>query len=225
MAASSPLVVAIDDGYASYDQEEQLLAAEGARFALRPVRGDADRAVEAVRDASIVFVRESPVPRRAIEAMAEGRAVIRYGIGVDNIDQRAARERRIYVANVPDYGTDEVSSQAVALVLAVNRLVVLHDREVRAGRWSTGVLRPMLRLRGRTLGLVGYGRIAKHDAREARRLRLRPRPGARPAARRCRAAWRAVDLDTLCREADVISLHAPLNDATRGMIDARRHRR
>ena len=221
MAASSPLVVAIDDGYASYDQEEALLAAQGARFALRPVRGDADRAVEAVRDASIVFVRESPVPRRAIEAMAEGRAVIRYGIGVDNIDQRAARERRIYVANVPDYGTDEVSSQAVALVLAVNRLVVLHDREVRAGHWSTGVLRPMLRLRGRTLGLVGYGRIAKMTHEKlagfgfGRVLVHDPRATLPSGAE-------GVDLDILCREADVVSLHAPLNDATRGMIDARR---
>jgi D-3-phosphoglycerate dehydrogenase len=221
MAASSPLVVAIDDGYASYDQEEELLAAQGARFALRPVRGDADRAVEAVRDASIVFVRESPVPRRAIEAMAEGRAVIRYGIGVDNIDQRAARERRIYVANVPDYGTDEVSSQAVALVMAVNRLVVLHDREVRAGRWSTGVLRPMLRLRGRTLGLVGYGRIAKMTLEKLAgfgfgRVLVHDPRATLPSG------VEGVDLDTLCREADVISLHAPLNDATHGMIDGRR---
>lgn len=123
-----PLVVAIDDGYASYDQEEALLAAAGARFAVRPVRGSAIAAIDAVRDASIVFVRESPVPRAAIEAMpqgrAAGRAVIRYGIGVDNIDQQAAREHQIFVANVPDYGTDEVSSQAVALLLALNRRVL-----------------------------------------------------------------------------------------------------
>ncbi|MGZ8259080.1 MAG: C-terminal binding protein [Caldimonas sp.] len=221
MAGTQPLVVAIDDGYASYDQEEELLGAQGARFALRPVRGDADAAVEAVRDASIVLVRESPVPRRAIEAMVEGRAVIRYGIGVDNIDQGAARERRIYVANVPDYGIDEVSSQAVALVLAVNRLVVLHDREVRAGRWSTGVLRPMLRLRGRTLGLVGYGRIAKltHEKLAGfgfgRVLVHDPKAALPPGVK-------GVDLDTLCREADVVSLHAPLDDATRAMFDARR---
>ena len=221
MTSPAPLVVAIDDGYASYDQEEALLASVGARFALRPVRGDADAAMQAVRDASIVFVRESPLPRRAIEAMALGRAVIRYGIGVDNIDRQAASERRIYVANVPDYGTDEVSSQAVALLLALNRRLLLHDREVRAGRWSTGVLQPMLRLRGRTLGLVGYGRIARMTHEKLAgfgfgRVLVHDPRAALPAG------TEGVDLDTLCREADVITLHAPLNEQTHHLIDARR---
>ncbi|MBL8347289.1 MAG: C-terminal binding protein [Rubrivivax sp.] len=225
MSAEQPLVVAIDDGYASYDQEEALLAAAGARFVLRPVRGSAEAAVEAVRGAHIVLVRESPVPRPAIEALASdhgvARAVIRYGIGVDNIDQQAARERHVFVANVPDYGTDEVSSQAVALLLAVNRRLLLHDREVRAGRWSTGVLKPMLRLRGRTLGLVGYGRIARMTHEKlagfgfGRVLVHDPRAALPAGAEAC-------DLDTLCREADVISLHAPLTPATHHLIDARR---
>jgi phosphoglycerate dehydrogenase-like enzyme len=112
MNAMPELVVAIDDGYASYDQEEALLGAMGARFELRPVRASEAAAIEAVRDASVVLVRE-------------------------------------------------VSSQAAALALALNRRLLLHDRETRAGRWSTGVLQPMVRLRGRTLGLVGYGRIAR----------------------------------------------------------------
>ena len=220
-AARAPLVVAIDDGYAAYDQEEALLAEVGARFALRPVRGRADATVEAVRDADVVLVRESPVPRSAIESMAHGRAVIRYGIGVDNIDQVAARERRIHVANVPDYGIDEVATQTVALALACVRRLPRHDAEVRAGRWSTGVLAPMHRLRGGTLGLVGYGRIARmthamfagfgfarvlvhdhHDELPA---------GVEPA-----------DVDTVCREADIVSLHVPLTAETHHLIDARR---
>lgn len=217
-----PLVVAIDDGYASYDQETQLLAQAGADFALRPVRGDAAAAVQAVRDASIVLVRESPVSRAALEGMAHGRAVIRYGIGVDNIDLEAARERRIQVANVPDYGTDEVSSQAVALALALNRRLLLHDAQVRAGAWSTGVLKPMHRLRGGVLGLVGYGRIARmtHDKLAgfgfARVLVHDPQAQALPAG------VQACSLDEVCRQADVLSLHAPLNAQTRRMIDARR---
>ena len=218
-----PLVVAIDDGYASYDEETTLLATVGARFALRPVRGSAAAAVDAVRDADVVLVRESPVPRAAIEAMAHGRAVIRSGIGVDNIDQAAARERRLFVANVPDYGTDEVATQTVALALAAVRRLRLHDAEVRAGRWSTGVLRPMHRLRGGTLGLVGYGRIARrtHEMLAgfgfARVLAHDPgHAGELPAG------VQAVDVDTLCREADLLSLHAPLTPATHHLIDARR---
>ena len=92
-----------------------LLAAANAAFELRPCRGDAAQAEQAVRGADVVLVRESPLPRRVIEAMDRCRAIVRYGIGVDNIDLGAACERRIMVANVPDYGIDEVSTQAVAV--------------------------------------------------------------------------------------------------------------
>jgi D-3-phosphoglycerate dehydrogenase len=222
MPDDSPLVVAIDDGYERYDQEQQLLGEAGARFEVRPCRRDLGATIAAVRDASIVLVRESPLPRAAIDAMARGRAVIRYGIGVDNIDQQAAREHRIMVCNVPDYGTDEVATQTVALALAVVRRLRLHDGAVRAGDWSTGVLQKMYRLRGRTLGLFGYGRIARrtHEMLAgfgfARTLVHDPRatlppPGAEHA-----------DADMVCREADLISLHAPLTAQTRHLIDARR---
>lgn len=219
--ASRPLVVALDDGYASYDQEERLLAEVGAGFAVRPARGDPEAAVDAVRDADVVLVRESPVPRRAIDAMTHGRAVIRYGIGVDNIDQQAARERRIYVANVPDYGIDEVATQTVALALAVVRRLRLHDREVRAGRWSTGVLAPMHRLRGRTLGLIGYGRIARmtHGMFEGFGF---GRVLAHDPVADLPVGVEAADIDRICREADLISLHAPMSAETRHLIDARR---
>jgi D-3-phosphoglycerate dehydrogenase len=125
------------------------------------------------------------------------------------------------VANVPDYGTDEVSSHAVALTLAVSRRLWLHDREVREGRWSTGVLQPMFRLRGRTLGLVGFGRIARMTLEKfagfgfARVLVYDPRA-------ELPAGVEHADVDTLCAESDVISLHAPLNDSTRHLINAQR---
>jgi D-3-phosphoglycerate dehydrogenase len=220
-AAPHALVVAIDDGYAAYDQECALLGAVGARFVVRPVRGSVDAACDAVRDADVVLVRESPLPRRAIEAMARGRAVVRYGIGVDNIDRQAARERRIVVANVPDYGVEEVATQTVALALAVVRRLRLHDREVRAGRWSTGVLAPMWRLRGRSLGIVGYGRIGRRTHEMLRgfgfaRVLVHDQHAELPPDAR------AASIDDLCREADLISLHAPLTDVTRHLIDARR---
>lgn len=219
--ASRLRVVALDDGYAEYDQEAALLAAEGATFELRPCRKDPRAAAESVRGADVVLVRESPVPRLVIEAMDRCRAIIRYGIGVDNIDQEAARERRIAVANVPDYGTDEVSTQAVALALAVVRRVALHDAEVRSGRWSTGVLKPMYRLRGRTLGLVGYGRIARMTHEKlagfsfGRVLIDDPHAEMPPGAEKA-------SVDEICREADLISLHAPLTPQTRHLIDGRR---
>jgi D-3-phosphoglycerate dehydrogenase len=215
------LVVALDDGYPDYEQETTLLASVGARFEVRPCRHDEGAVVAAVRDADVALVRESPVSRQAIAAMQRGLAVIRYGIGVDNIDLEAARQRHIAVANVPDYGTDEVATQTVALALAVVRRLRLHEQEVRAGRWSTGVLAPMYRLRGRTLGLVGYGRIARmtHEMLAGfgwgRVLANDPRAVLPPGVQ-------AASVDEICREADLISLHAPLNAQTRHLIDARR---
>jgi D-3-phosphoglycerate dehydrogenase len=214
-------VVALDDGYAAYDQEVRLLAEAGARFELQPCRGSVDAAIASVRGADVVLVRESPLPRRAIEAMDRCKAIVRYGIGVDNIDLAAARERRIAVANVPDYGTDEVSTQTVALALAVVRRLSLHDAEVRSGRWSTGVLKPMYRLRGRTLGLVGFGRIARMTLEKLSgfgfgRVLVNDPHAELPAG--CEQA----SVDDVCREADLISLHVPLTPQTRHLIDARR---
>jgi D-3-phosphoglycerate dehydrogenase len=223
-ASPPPLVVAIDDGYAAYDQEEAIIGAAGGRFELRPCRRDPAATLAAVRDASVVLVREGPLPRAAVDAMAHGLGIVRYGIGVDNIDREAARERRIAVANVPDYGTDEVAMQTVALAYAVARAVPQHAAEVRAGRWSTGVLRPLHRLRGGVLGLVGYGRIARrtHELLAgvgfARTLVHDHHVDPRHPPAGCEAA----DVDTICREADLISLHLPLTDSTRHLIDARR---
>jgi D-3-phosphoglycerate dehydrogenase / 2-oxoglutarate reductase len=215
------LVVAIDDGYAAYDQEESLLAEVGARFALRPCLRDEAAAQAAVRDADVVLVRESPVSRKVIEAMEHCQAIIRYGIGVDNIDQAAASQRRIQVANVPDYGTDEVSSHAVALALGVARHLSLHNAEVRSGRWSTGVLQPMVRWRGRTLGLVGFGRIARMTLEKLQGFGFGRVLVYDPTAEVPRGIEKT-DMDSLCAQADVISLHAPLNLQTRHLIDARR---
>lgn len=220
-AAAFARVVALDDGYAAYDQETALLAAANAAFELRPCRGDAALAELAVRGADVVLVRESPLPRRVIEAMDRCRAIVRYGIGVDNIDQAAASERRIMVANVPDYGIDEVSSQAVALALAVSRRVLLHDREVRSGRWSTGVLEPMYRLRGRTLGLIGYGRIARMTHAKLAGFGFARVLVHDPAAE-LPGDVEAASVDDICREADLVSLHAPLMPSTHRLIDARR---
>lgn len=214
-------VVAIDDGYAEYDQETRLLAEVGASFEVIPCRGSEEVAIQAVRGADVVLVRESPVPRRVIEAMDRCKGVIRYGIGVDNIDMVAASERRIVVANVPDYGTEEVSTQSVALALAVVRRILLHDREVRSGRWSTGVLKPMYRLRGRTLGLIGYGRIARMTHEKLAGFGF-GRVLAHDPHVELPEGVEAADVDTICREADLISLHTPLTAQTRHVIDERR---
>ncbi len=215
-------VVALDDGYEAYDQEQALLAPLGARFEVCPVRGSAALACEKVRGADVVLVRESPVNREVIAAMDRCQGIIRYGIGVDNIDLIAARERRIAVANVPDYGIEEVSTHAVAMLLELTRHLRLHDRHVRAGDWSTGILRPMYRLAGRTLGLIGYGRIARQTHEKLMGFGFGRVLIHDPSLHPMPEGTEAASIEDLCRQADVISLHAPAKPRTHHLINAER---
>jgi D-3-phosphoglycerate dehydrogenase len=211
-------VVVIDGGYDRYDTERRILAPLGAEVVLDPCEGDAARVAAAMAEADAVLVRESPVRREAIERAPRLRAIVRYGIGVDNVDLDAARARKVYVANVPDYGSEEVSDQALALLLAVVRRVAARDRAVRAGAWNVARAEKMYRVAGRTLGLVGYGRIARALERKMRGLGVARVLVFDPFADVQSGAER-VDLETLCREADYISLHAPLTADTKHLLD------
>ena len=125
------------------------------------------------------------------------------------------------VANVPDYGTEEVSTHTVSLLLAVVRQIVTRDRHVREGRWNAPREHNMYRLRGRTLGLVGYGRIARQVHEKlagfgfGRVLVHDPKAELPPGAEQA-------SVDEICAASDVISLHVPLTASTRHLIDARR---
>jgi D-3-phosphoglycerate dehydrogenase / 2-oxoglutarate reductase len=219
--SDGPLVVAIDDGYSSYDQEEEILKSVGANFIVRPVSNSEEAACEAVKDASVILVRESPVTKKVLSSAPACKAVIRYGIGVDNIDLQAARGMGIAVANVPDYGIDEVSTQTVALILAVVRRLGIHDKCVRSGEWSSGVIEPMYRLRGRTLGIVGYGRIARMTHEMLKGFGFGRVLVYDPIAELPQETQRA-SVDEICQQSDVIAIHAPLTNETRHLIDARR---
>ncbi len=223
--AQHQFVVIIDSGYASYDVERKTLEPLGAEVVLRPCDGDVRLVREAVASADAVLVRESPIDRETIRMMARCKAIVRYGVGVDNIDLAAARDRRIYVANVPDYGAEEVSDHTVALLLSVVRRTVVRDRAVRAGDWNLSRTEKMYHIAGCCMGFVGFGRIARavwrklqgfHLGRVLAYDPLLP-PDPIPGVER-------VELDQLCREADFISIHAPLTAESRHLIDAARLR-
>lgn len=216
-------VVIVDDGYDDYEVERTILGRIGALIDLKPCRGDARAVAEAVRDADAVLVRESPVTAGAIAGALKLKGIVRYGIGVDNIDGEAAARRQIYVANVPDYGTEDVADHAMALLLAVARRVVTRDAFVRGGGWFSGSAERMHRLAGRTLGLVGYGRIARALERRMRGFGVTRVLVHDPLAE-LPDGVEAVSVEMLCREADVVSLHAPLTSRTRQIIDAGRLR-
>ena len=163
-----------------------------------------------------------PITAREIEAMSRCRVIVRSGVGVDNVDVAAASRAGIVVANVPDASIEEVSNHALAMLLACSRKVVLLDRSLRGGTWSRALFPPMGTLYGETLGLVGFGRIARALAAKAQALQMRilaSDPLVADADVR-RAGAEPVDLSRLLAESDFVSLHVPLLPDTRRMIGA-----
>jgi len=220
MAESRFKVVVTDQGYASYEPERSELAAVGADLVLARCRTEADVG-EVCKDADGVITRLAPVGPSAIEAMDKCRVISRYGVGVDNVNVEAATAKGIVVANVRDYCNEDVSDHALALLMACVRKTSLRDRQVRAGMWDIGAKDPVYRVAGKTLGLVGYGGIARTLHRKVSGLALREvlvfDPYV-PAEEIANAGARSVELDELIEKSDFISIHAPLTDQTRHLI-------
>lgn len=202
------------------------LDAEGIAAAGGAVRAVACRSTEeriaAARDACVLVVSQAEVPAALCEAARRLVGVVRTGIGLDTVDLPGATRHGVCVAHVPDFCYDEVADTTWALVLAVTRKVLLADRMVRSGRWDPGGLLPMHRLRGRTLGLVGFGHIARKVAERGRAFGVRL-VAADPyvdAAAMAREGVEKASLDDLLARADIVSLHTPLTEETRRMIGA-----
>jgi D-3-phosphoglycerate dehydrogenase len=210
-------VVVLDDGYPDYEAERAVLAAEGAELLLRPCHGDAAKAALEMADADAVLVRETPVDAAAIAA-TRAKVIVRYGVGYDNIDTAAASARGIAVCNVPDYGTEEVSDHALALLLAAIRRIAEADRRVRAHGWGVPMDRKVHRIRGGTLGLLGYGRIGAAFHRKAAALGYARVLVHDPFVREVPPGAELASLEALAAQSDAISLHAPLTNATRHII-------
>lgn len=218
----SPVAVVIDAGYENHAIEEAILAPFGFSVVERACKGDAAAVVAAVHDADAVLVRESPITAEAIAAMPNCRVIVRYGVGVDNIDRDAAAARRIYVANVPDYGVEEVSDHTLALFLAVVRRIAARDRAVREGAWNVSRAEPMARIAGRTLGIVGYGRIGAAFHRKTSMLGFARTLVHDTNATDLPYGAAQATLDEIVECADVISLHVPLRPSTEKLISAER---
>jgi len=167
------LVAITDHVFADLGQEREMLAAAGHELRFGTNAATPDEVARAVESADAVLNCYAQIPPDLTRSMRGCRIIARYGIGLDTIDVDAATSAGIIVTNVPDYCIDEVSDHALALVLALGRGVARLDRAVRAGRWSPMDAAPLHRLRGRTLGLVGFGRIAQALATKAGAVGLR----------------------------------------------------
>ncbi len=183
---------------------------------------DVEQAFDVAVDSDAVAIVAGPIialDRPHLERLGGCRALVRYGVGLDNVDLAAAADLGIAVGNVPEYGHEEISNHAIALLLALSRKLFAFDAAVRRG--GTGIPAPqsVARLSQRTLGLVGYGRIGRRVAEKARAFGLEV-VAYDPYASTAESV-ELLGLDELLRRADILSLHVPLTPETRHMIGAR----
>jgi D-3-phosphoglycerate dehydrogenase len=174
------------------------------------------------RDADAILVTYAKLPGELLRQLRRCKVIGRFGLGVDNIDIKTAAELGIVVTYVPDYCMHEVSDHAMALLLALARKIPFSNQLVQAGRWEMPAVAPLRRLAGQVLGLIGFGNIPRALAPKAKAFGFEviahdPYAGSEAFAA---CGVEAVSLETLLARSDVISVHAPLTPATRGLIDA-----
>lgn len=186
-----------------------------------------DSIVSRAAGAEMVLTNKTPLAADTLQRLPELRYIGVLATGYNCVDIKGARQRGIVVTNIPTYGTASVAQFAIALLLELCHHVGLHSQATRAGQWSRHTdwcmpLTPLTELEGKTLGVVGFGRIGRQTAAIGHALGMRIiATGRRRDAPPGGADFRWAGLEELLREADVVSLHCPLFAETEGMINAR----
>ena len=215
-------IVVTDYTFTALEVEESVLQPLGFELVSGQCK-TAEALIALVADADAVITQFAPVNASVIAAMQKAKVIVRYGIGVDNVDLEAARQRGIPVCNVPDYCIDEVADHTLAFMLSVTRQVVQNTLYIRDGKWglATG-LDPLRTMRDQTVGIVGFGRIGREVAARLapfKSRRLVFDPVLAPETIR-EHGCEAVTLEELLAESDIVSLHCPSSAQTRKLLNA-----
>lgn len=216
-----PKVVIAYTGFGDIELEKKILSQIDVEI-VHSENLSSPEALEAVKDADAVIVTLQRVTGDIIRTMKKCRIISRSGTGLDTIDIPVATECGIWVTYVPDYSIDEVSAHAIALIMSLARGIPFLSQSTRNGNWNPAAWGPIYRLKDQTLGILGLGRIGQATAEKGRGLGLNviafdPYADQEVADK---LGVRLVDLDTVARESDYISLHSPLLDSTRHIINA-----
>jgi glycerate dehydrogenase len=181
----------------------------------------ANQATDRLRGATVAIINKVPLRAATLAQLPDLRLIALAATGSDCVDKDYCRAHGITVCNIRGYADDSVPEHVLALIFALRRSLIAYDRDQRRGRWQTSSQfcffdHPIRDIAGSTLGIVGYGALGRAVADRGRAL------GMRVIASGGRAAEGLVPLEELLRESDVVSLHCPLTDATRSLIDASR---
>jgi D-3-phosphoglycerate dehydrogenase len=213
--------VAISDcNFASFGEERAMCDREGHKLEIFQCKTP-EEVITKAADADALFVQYVPITESVLASLTRCKVIVRYGIGLDNIDLSAAKKHGIPVCNVPDYGIDEVADHAAALTLSLLRQILFLDGAVRAGHWPSATPTPMLSCKGMTFGVAGAGRIGRAVLERMRVFGFNLVAYDPYVSGEDLAALGAVklSLDDLFVRADVLSLHLPLNADTRHLVD------
>ncbi len=219
---SKTVIAVTDSPFPSLDLAKAALASLDPEFRMAK-SPSAEDILAVAEDADAILVTYAKLPGELLKKLKRCRAIGRFGLGVDNIDIPAATELGITVTYVPDYCLHEVSDHAMALLLSLVRKVPLSNKLVhQEGRWEMPAVVPIRRLKGQVLGLIGFGGIPRALAPKAQAFGMRVithDPFVSPEITK-KAGVENVSLDELYKQSDFISVHAPLMDATRHLLNA-----
>lgn len=213
-------VLITDYEYANVDIEKEMFREAGMEL----IEGQwktADELKEVARDADGIITQYADMNREVIEQLEHCKIIIKYGIGINSIDVEAATEKGIYVCNIPDYGVDEVTNQAIAFMFALARKLYITDKDIRNGIWDYTRLVPIQRFENSTVGIVGFGRMGQELARKLAPfgVKLLAYDPEFKKEKGNSLNVESVDLDTLLRQSDFITLHCPATDSNIGFIN------
>lgn len=185
---------------------------------------DTQEIIRRIGDAEIVFTNKTPITREILDACPSVRFISVLATGYNVVDIACAKEKGIPVTNVPAYGTASVAQFAIALLLEICHHVAHHDAAVHEGRWTACPDfcfwdYPLIELSGKTIGIIGFGRIGQATGKIAGALGMRVLAHDTFESESGKQIGTYVDLDTLLTESDVIALHCPLFPSTQGIIN------
>jgi len=206
-------VVITDCDHPSVEIERKVLSEIKPEFLLANCNTE-DDVIKVAQDADGIINQYAPITTRVIESLKRCKVIARYGVGVDNVDVEAATENKIIVANVPDYCVDEVSTHTMALILACARGITLLNSKIREKIWDFTLAKPLFRTKGKTLGLLGLGKIARAVAQKASGFGFKIITYD-PYISRIDGEIELVEFSQLLSDSDFVSIHSPLTDETR----------
>ena len=213
-------VVVTDHAFKNLKHEEAMAHDLGVTLSVFQCTDELETAA-AVRGADVVVTNFAPITRSVLSILAKNATVIRYGIGYDNVDVASATEFGITVANVPDYGVETVANHAAACVLSLTRRLSTYTSLIRSNGWAKpGDVGDLPALSSLTVGFVGFGRIAQalHQRLRVFGFSFVAYDPVTPPTVQNAPDVKSVSLDELARLSNIVSLHAPSNELTKGMI-------